>query len=282
MARTLDMRLTYTNHQGRSVTIGEGPLHWLASDITDHEWDYEVDGQRVWGLRLAARAFEVSVGMMGGSLSARTELYRTMEADAVNARPGRLSWRGFELEVLPVKTTLDKWWFDDGIEERTVTLLAPRPMWCRDTLHHFGLPASSDLQSPDLDYPYDFAHDWAAQSATDRALEVSTMADSEFRLVVWGPAVNPRVTIAGNRYEVGVTVPSGSRLELDTRDRTIQVIDGSGSVTNCYALRTRGVRGGGQYAFQPLPRGHLSVLCDGTFAFDVVVHDERTEPAWEG
>lgn len=281
MGRTLDMRLSYTNHLGETVVVGEGPLHWLDTDLLSHEWSYEVDGQRAWGLRLGARTFDLAIGMMGGSLAERTRLYRTLEADAVNARAGTLSWHGFELSAIPVASSLDAWWFDDGIEERTVTLLVPRPLWCRDTVWQFGIVDTGGAESTDLDYEFDYRHDWAAQKVTNRTVDVRTMGESEFRLVVYGPATDPRVTIAGNRYEVGISVPKGSRLELDTRDRTIRLIGQAGDVTNCYAQRTRGVRGGGSYAFQPLPRGVLEVLADGSFAFDVLIHDERTEPAWE-
>lgn len=281
MARTMDMTLTYTNHLGQTVTVGDGALHWLGTDLLSHEWSYEADGQRAWGLRLGARTFELAIGMMGGSLAERTALYRALEADAVNGRPGTLSWRGYNLTVIPVASSLDNWWFDDGIEERTVRLLAPRPLWTHDVTQQFRTTDNDNVESVDLDYAYEYAHDWMAPQVRSRPLKVDTMGETEFRLVVYGPATDPYVTIAGNRYEVAVSVPAGSRLELDTRDRTIRLVGRQGDVTNCYAQRTRGIRGGGSYAFQPLPRGLHEVLCDGTFGFDVVIHDERTEPAWE-
>ena len=279
----MNLALTYTNHLGRKARIADGGhLHLMKSDLFSHEWDYESEGQRVWGLRLDARRLTLPIGMLDGTLAERTELFQTFEADARSGVCGRLEFHGYVLECLPVAASLDAWWFADGIEERTVTLVAPRPLWARDESHSFmPTPEDQGTASAGLDYPHDYAHDWGRTTEMERVITVGTAGESEFRLIVYGPATDPYVIIAGNRYEVDVSVPSGSRLELDTRDRTIRRIGSSGDVTNCYAARVRGRRGGGSYAFQPLPGGRHVITCNGTFGFDIIIHDERTEPAWD-
>lgn len=275
----MDLRMTYRNHLGEVASVADGgTLHLMATDLLSHSWAFETDGQRVRKLRLDARTATLRLGMFGGSAAERDRLYRVLEADVLAATCGTLEFHGYSLTCLPVAASLDAWWFDEGIEEREVALLVPRPMWCRDVTHQF-VPEDDDT-SVDLDYAYDYAHDWKRGHAGD-TLEVDTIGEAEFRLVVYGQADSPGVTIAGNTYKVNVTVADGSRLELDTRDKTIVVVDGQGSVTNAFDARERGRRGEGSYAFQPLPRGLLEVDSPGTFGFDVIVHDERTEPAWD-
>ena len=277
----MDLALTYTNHLGQRVRIASGGhLHLMESDIFGHEWAYERSGQRIWGLRLDARELTLPIGMFGGSLAERTALYRALEADSMAAECGTLEFHGYSLVCVPTAMSLGAWWFADGIEERKVTLVAPRPLWTREVVTSFGIAATPEGQGTDLDYPYDYAHDWR-HGFVARRLRVDTVGAAEFRLVVYGPATNPYVTIAGNRYQVNVSVPSGSYLVLDTRDRTIRMVGELGGVTNCYADRVRGRRGGGHYAFQPMPAGEHEVSSDNSFAFDIVIHDERTEPAWE-
>ena len=277
----MDLSMTYTNHLGASVRVAAGgDLHLMSTDLLDHEWSYEIDGQHVRKLRLEAREATLRIGMWGGSLAERTRLYRTLDADAMAAECGTLAFHGYSLRVLPVAASLDAWWFADGIEEREVTLLAPRPMWCRDVTRPFPITSGSGTDQADLDHPYDYPHDWR-RGSTARRISVNTVGEAEFRLIVYGPATHPSVIVAGNRYEVDVSVPDGSRLELDTRDRTVRVIGRSGDVTNAFDARVRGRRGGGSYAFQPLPAGESQVTSDNTFGFDIVIHDERTEPAWD-
>lgn len=277
----MDLSITYTNHLGDVVRVADGGnLHLMKTDLLDHRWEYESDGQRIWGLRLAAREFELPIGMLGGSLSERTELYRALEADAVAAELGTLEFQGYSLICLPVASSLAAWWFSDGIEERSVEFVAPRPLWTREVVSRFPIVAASERDNVDLDYPHDYRHDWRRGTSAARTIRVDTVGPAEFRLIVYGPASNPLVTIGGNRYQVNVTVPASSRLELDTRDRTVRLVGAYGDATNCYDQRERGRRGGGSYAFQPLPRGTSVITCDNTFGFDIIVHDERTEPAW--
>lgn len=277
----MDLSITYTNHLGDVVRIADGGhLHLLETSLLDHRWEYKSDGQRIWGLRLGARKFELPIGMLGGSLAERTELYRALEADAVAAELGTLGFQGYSLICLPVATSLAAWWFSDGIEERAVEFVAPRPLWTREVVSRFPIVVADERDAVDLDHPHDYAHDWKRGASTARSIMVDTVGPAEFRLIVYGPASNPFVVVGGNRYQVDVAVPAGSRLELDTRDRTVRLVGAFGDVTNCYDQRVRGRRGGGSYAFQPLPRGISDVQCDNTFGFDVMVHDERTEPAW--
>ena len=85
--------------------------------------------------------------------------------------------------------------------------------------------------------------------------------------------------IAGNRYEVAVEVNSGGRLVIDGIAKTIRVYDGYGNWESAFDAR-RGVqrKNSGSFTFQRVPTGIQQVLWDGSFAFDVVVHEVRGAP----
>ena len=217
------MTLTYTNHLGDTVTLGApgGHVHYGETDLFGHKWSYEHDGQRVWGMSLDAREVTLPVCELGGSLAEREGVYRTLEADAEEGARGTLSYHGWELGVIPIASSLDQWWWDDGVEERSVTLLVPRPLWTRDETVTYQIARADGTTQPGSDYPRDYPWEYARPSLAHVA--VVDAGSAEWRWVVYGPAVDPWVVIEGNRHEVDVTVPSGSRLELDTRDRTIRM-----------------------------------------------------------
>lgn len=274
----MDLHLTYTNHRGESIGIGgPGIRHLMGTDLFDHAWDWEASGS---GIVTSIRPREISlpIGMFGGSLAERTRAFEVLEADAGSGRLGELSFNGYVLRCCPVAATLGAWWIDDGIEERDVTLAAPVPLWCRETVH--GFPAIGPSADGWLDLPYDLPIDTMRPGA-GRSIAAGTIGPSRWKLVVYGPAVNPHVIIGGNRHEVGVTVPAGSRLELDTRNRTVAVISQSGEKENVFDRRARGGEGSGTYAFRPLPPGRTPVSADDSLSFDIVVYDERMEPAWD-
>ena len=103
------------------------------------------------------------------------------------------------------------------------------------------------------------------------------------KLTIFGPCAQPYVIIGTNRYEVDVTVPSGSRLEIDgTGDvRTVTMVSGTGLATNCFAQAVRGSgKDSGRYVFQPLAPGTQPISWPGGFQFDLTVCEERSEPPW--
>ena len=274
----MDLELSYTNHLGETLSLGSGNLHYMKTDAFDHSWEWEESAGEIMGLRLSARTLSLPMGMFGGSLDERERSFRILEADVVAGELGTLSFHGYDLTCMPVSTALDMWWFDDGIEERAVTLVAPRPFWSRDVLTPFPI-AERGSSEEWLCLPCDLPIDLGAP-APARVIDVDTVGPAEWRWVVHGPATNPYVTIAGNRYEVDATVPDGSTLVLDTRDRTVMIVAPDGSAVNAFSSRKRGIEGSGSYAMARIPRGTHQVFSSGAFAFDVVVHDERTEPAW--
>lgn len=271
----MDLRLVYTNCYGDSIEIGGGHLHLMETDLFDHEWGWRAEGAGIVS-SLQPRTISLPIGMFGGSLAERTHAFEVLEADVAADELGTLEFNGFTLRCTPVAASLGAWWFSEGIEERTVTLASPRPVWTKERLFEFHVrPGVDDW----LDFTYDLPADVKGPGKS-AAIDTGTVGAAEWRWVVYGPAVNPYVIIDGNRHEVDVTVPAGSRLELDTRDRTIVTVDRQGAPTNVFDKRVRGADGSGTYAFRPIPRGSVGVASDSSLAFDIIVHDERMEPAW--
>ena len=112
---------------------------------------------------------------------------------------------------------------------------------------------------------------------------VGCLIPQTVKLTIFGPCAQPYVIIGTNRYEVDVTVPSGSRLEIDgTGDvRTVTMVSGTGLATNCFAQAVRGSgKDSGRYVFQPLAPGTQPISWPGGFQFDLTVCEERSEPPW--
>lgn len=123
----------------------------------------------------------------------------------------------------------------------------------------------------DLDLPADAPYDLGATRA-GATLSVPGPAPCPVRITVWGQAVRPRVTIAGNLYAFDATVPAGSRLVADGtgRRKTIEIVSEAGDAVDAFDTGWRGSGpGGGSYCFEPLPPGDLAVSYDGTFGVTV-------------
>lgn len=164
--------------------------------------------------------------------------------------------------------------------ETQLTIVLADGVWRRSTMTHFT--PRYDSGTSDLDYPHDYPHDFTGM-ALGAEIVNDTSIPQPVKLTIFGPCTNPYVIIGTNRYEVDVTVPSGSRLEIDgTGDvRTVTMVSGTGLATNCFAQAVRGSgKDSGRYVFQPLAPGTQSVSWPGGFQFDLTVCEERSEPPW--
>lgn len=277
---TLNKKLTYTNSQGEQLVFGEGCLHYRTNELFNVSWTAETQGQSIRTVKLEAQERSFPITISGGSIEERNHVYEVFETDAVTRQTGTLDYGGWKLEAMCTAQIPDHWWIADDLEDRELTLTIPRPLWVRDELYQFAITdstATAEIKGGDYPRPYPYGY---PRSASSQIIDVDTLGDSEFLWRVWGAAVNPYIIIDNNRYEVNCTVPATSRLELDTRERTIYLIDEQGNKEDVLNKRVRGGNGSGTYAFRKMPKGTQVISSPGTFNFDVVIYNERTAPRW--
>jgi hypothetical protein len=163
--------------------------------------------------------------------------------------------------------------------EYDLTIALVDSYWWRRKQRHFV----SGLTEDGLDYPHDYEHDFSF-SVGEGQIQVDSLIGALPLVRFYGPCTNPYIMLAGNRYEVDVTVPSGSTVTIDatTAKPTVMLTDVYGNAQSVFAYAVRdGGLNGGSYAFQPLPSGTLQVTWSGAFAFDVEWVEKDTEPPWQ-
>lgn len=280
MSAPVSRGLVYRNHLGEELAIGgPGTVHYGETDLFDvAAYEYETAGARVASRSLAASERELPLVLAGSSPAGRDRARRVLSADAHAGELGTLSYGDWSVPAVVTAQALSAWWFDGGVEADALTVLLPRPLWCREVAHEFPLlPAAAAVPGSDYPKPHPYGY---GRGGASHSVSVDTLGPAEWLWRVWGPAADPYLIEDGNRHQVMVTVPAGSRLELDTRERTIALIDGLGRRTNVLGSRVRGAAGSGTYAFKRLPRGTVGLSTPGSFAYDVVVYDEREAPTW--
>ena len=119
-------------------------------------------------------------------------------------------------------------------------------------------------------YPYDFLSSINAQNLYNHSY-----TDSNFILNVYGPAINPAVTIAGSVYKVETELLKNEYLTINTKDKTIIKTAVKGEKVNEYANRSLD-----SYIFKKIPVGMNSVAVTPNCNFDIIVIEERSEPTW--
>lgn len=262
---------------GASVQM-DGPESFvgIAENLRSRKWEYNLGYRDIVSATRPAR--EVDTTFYADFVTA-DQLRRVADADVMAATPGifvaQQEWRqrGYILASQPNDIHYGRL-----TTELKIALLDGA--WWRLVMKSFI--AEEEEQSSDLylDYPYDYEYDLKSIGSIP-FVESSTLTPSDIRIIVYGPAENPQITVGGNEYQVNVNVPSGGYLVIDGREKTITLIQANGVAQNVFRYGVRGNgQGSGNYIFEPLEPGYQEVAFTGDFSFDFGWYEEEGEPPW--
>lgn len=272
-------KLSYTSGTGRQtvqmdampVLVGSG------EDMRGREWDYTLGYRGITGASRPAREVELDAWVFDRGQA--DEMRRVFDRDVAMGTPGTLTVAGRWTQRAYVTAADVRGIYGPAIAQRLTVVLLDGA-WRREYMTSFLVDEGGGGSYGYLDYAHDYAYDYSVPPKPDYVESTSYMP-SPIRLVIYGPVLNPAITIGGNLYQVNTDVPSGGYVVVDGIDRAIASVTANGTVTNIFNAGVRGTgEGGGSYIFQPLPTGTSSVSWSKTFAFDLYYYDEEGEPPW--
>lgn len=272
--------LVYVSGTGRqAVELDALPVHvGSANGLRGREWDYSLRYRSISGVNRPAREVQLDAWILKRSEADR--MRRVFDRDVANGTPGTFVAYG-SWEQRGYVTAMDAAGIHADALRQRLTVVLLDGVWRRENIAHFD-PNGGGGGSvyAYLDHPFDYAYDYSENAQPDE-IDASDFVPSAVKIVVFGPATDPQVTIGGNLYEVDVAVPAGGYLLIDGLAKTVALVTANGTVTNVFDKAVRGTgEGGGSYVFQPLPVGESAVVWDRTFGFDVHYYDEEGEPPW--
>lgn len=269
-------RLAYVGSSGERVEMDARPIvsnRFLP--IRGRQWSYELSRRSIRQVSRDAREATLTVDYLttGAADAAR----RVMDRDVALGTPGTLvSGEWSQRAYVVAQEPSDRY---HGWVRADLTVLLLDGVWRRLVTTRYGKgDAGSDYGKA---YTYGYDYDYAPPSNA-RTLTVDAPAACPIRLVIFGYARNPSITIGDNTYSFDVEVPTGGYLLVDTRpDPTVTLVDSAGRSTDAFASAHRGAGlGSGEYAFQPVAPGIQTVGWDDSFGFDLGVWLEEGEIPW--
>lgn len=281
----MDRAITYTNHLGESVSFSQGsPYGYTGTDLHGGSWSLTDMNGRVSSTGRDSKDYslQAEVRCLGEAdgLAMRDRLLDVFEEDTAAGEDGMLEINGWRLKCRLKSYDEGLWWFDDCRMRGTLTLHSARAVWTKDETISIGIPSTATGSSPKCKkYPH--THPYAYRKEIKVAEVVNPGPGAAAATIrIFGPCTSPYVIVGGNRYECSVSAASGERIEIDGAGKTAVLIGSTGARTNIFPKLTNGLRGSGTYAFEPVKVGTNTVSWPATFQFDVVLHHERSAPAW--
>ncbi len=268
--------LVYTGSTGETVDMSCPALSSQRFlPLRGRRWDYSL-GRR--GIASQARpAREVDIEVRYGSLAEADRSRGVFDRDVASGAPGTLSSGEWSQRAYIVAAEPSDRYRDWVAMDLTVLLLDGAWSMPHATGFEPASLASDYGKAYDYGYPYDYG-----PPAPARSVEVPGTVPGPFRLVIWGRAVQPSVTIGGNVYAFDVSVPAGGYLLVDTlHEPTVQLVTADGIKSDAFdAARRGGGLGSGTYAFQPIAPGSRLVSWDDSFGFDLTTYQLEGEIPW--
>ena len=255
-------------------------MHRVASY---YNWAWKAEGaKRQYGMRVSSFSREAAQYEAELIFDARNPaearrmikaLHNDFENDMRRMTPGRLVWGDYYIDCYINGSAVENISFWQWLVN-TVQIYAPYPFWIKE--EKVSLSTSGDVSGTYLDYTYDYSYDYAAPAVGERIVYSESPFTSEFRMVIYGEAVNPRIVVNGYPYVLYTTIPAGSYVIIDSKQRTIMMYSAGGQKTNIFDFRNKT-----DSIFEKLPAGNLSIVWDSTFGADLTIYREQAEPEFE-
>lgn len=277
------MELYYLSSNNKKLDLTRWPYLILEHDLHDFDKGYIVKSGVLTEFQESLMEMSLTLNVSADSPedynSALNEFSFVTEGDVKKNKPGKLYYGNQYLLCNMIASTKADWSMGVDYLKNTVTIIMRYPYWI--TEQHFSFsPANQSISTlsdgKNLDYPHDYPHDYAYEG-TMGVITNSHYDSCNFSMVIYGPCINPCITIAGHDHEVYVTLKAGEYLQIESKrgQRTVEKVAVNGEETNEFDNRNWQ-----SDLFRKIPEGPNIVTWDGTFGFEITLYYERSEPVW--
>lgn len=273
----------YENNSREKIALTKWPYMIFDGNIFDSEWDEIENNDYIQGFekKILERKLSLTISEYGPNfVKAMDALEDVFEKDILQGVPGKL-WVGNSYLKCYVKASeKDRWVNDLCNVDATLTIISDYPYWINEVKYQFlkdsGLtPGDSTWLEYPYEYPYEYAKDRNSQFLVN-----ANYADSGFKILIYGPCINPIIRIASHVYEIKTTLYEGEHAIIDSSsrnavDRSIIKVMIDGTEEDLFNSRNKDSE-----IWKKIPHGKSTVTWNGNFGFDIILFNERSSPLW--
>ena len=283
------MEFYYVNNRGVRISLSDFPYRFQSGDLLNWSYSYSTKSLTTMDVtsdyKIPAKEIPVQIAVICDftiPLEQRKEeweaavdyLCEVLSADVIDNKNGRLyTDTGFYMECKIIGSEKSDWKMGLPIMFNTMKILSDHPFWISETTYNF-YSYDTVLSSNNKNYPGRYAYRYA-NGLSNAYIQNPHFSDANFDLIIYGPVVNPQVTIGEIPYLVNIVLEAGEYLKIDSRAGTVTKVMANGEIVNAFHNRQKG-----RQFFKKIPPGRHSVSWPGTFAWDIIIYEERSEPKW--
>lgn len=302
----------YINSTGEKINF-DGPEYEIADmDVFKHEFAYKQENYRVKEIKAKPQIYTIETNISKNASEDWCELYDKMlgvfNKDLATEKNGRMWINGSYIPCYIYASELEETWDDYGFNVATLKIVPDYPYWCKEKSYSFKLNEKQitdtvekeeisdilDSTSQNPDYPWDYKRSFRSRykpakkrylrdysydfcdNHTIRKIDNDHFAESAFKMIIYGPCTHPFIQIGDHIYEVDTTLYDSEYLVIDSRERTVIKYTRYGATENLFNARSKEYN-----VFEKIQSGKQKVKWSTTYAFDLILYQERSEPLWK-
>ena len=270
-------KLVYINHQNERFEFGRDGIYVNTHQLRNYEWKYDKRNGRITNLYADISKFKIPIVIVckteAETMAAKNKLYAVTEKDVLAEQPGKIVIGDYYMRGFVTKSEKKKFLTSPRFAQYDLTMTSDFPYWIREYKYKFAV-GGADKGGQNLDFPFDYPYDFKSDLGVTTFASQSVWS-SNFRLIIYGTCTDPEVRISGHLYKIHGDIGANEYLTIDSVTKEIYLTTNIGNKVNRFNDRYRK-----SYVFEKIPGGTVNVLWDGTFAFDLIIMDERREPKW--
>lgn len=270
-------QLVYINHQNERFEFGRDGIYVDTNQLRNYEWKYNKRNNRITSLYHDIAKFKLPVKFICKSddltTAAKNALYEVTEKDVLANQPGKIVIGDYYMRGFVTKSEKKNYLTSQRYAQYNLTITSDYPYWLREYKYKFSA-GGAEKGGQNLDYAFDFPYDYKSDMGVTTFASRSVW-DSNFRIVIYGVCTDPEIRISGHLYKILGDIGANEYLTIDSVSKEIYLTTNIGNKVNRFNDRYRK-----SYIFEKIPGGTVNVLWDGSFAFDLYIMDERSEPKW--
>ena len=254
-------------------------------DAVFHSYSWKYDGtEQRYGINISSfkkdpAEYEAAIIFRGTEDQRRESLdnfLETAEFDIINKTPGNLIIGDYYITAYVISSNTTPY-EGSGWTQKNVIFLCPYPFWIHEEKRSFPVISDNSESDSFLDYEHDYNYDYTMPYGGDVIWQVDHYAPCEYEMIIYGPCVDPRVTINGHIYQVYATLDENDYLKINSRENSVVQYLANGTQRDLYDYRVK-ITGS---LFDPITPGNVRVVWSGEFGFDLTLFCERSEPRWK-
>lgn len=265
----------YENNRGSRIDLMKAPYRMITADLFSYEWNAIENSDRILGYERVKFEKEVEIDIFGKVdefADNLNMLIDTFEQDIFDNVKGTLYVNGHYLKCNIQSLDTEDW--EAGIYAvATFKVITDEPFWIKDLMMSF-YPGSDAGASGGLNYPYNYPYNYTRGSKGVKKWITGALSDNPFEMTIYGPCIDPRVSINGHPYELYDTLEKGDYVKITNYNgKTVTKHRSNGTVANLFDYRAKT-----DSIFDNVPGGNLTITWSGDFGFDLKIFERRSTP----